>query len=285
MKHDKTPITPADALHALRADGQTGLPLETQSRLAARLHATALLGASLSATSTPTSQVVGPTRASLAPEPAASAVDRLAALLGNHPVASLIATLSLGATLGAFGHSLLAQRPSGKLDGSGNRAAALAIGPQQPPPLVKEPAVGSIDDLPLEAEPPRGTRLPNTRHGKPSPINPASSASLGAPDSVGEQLAMLERVRSMVRRGDASGALRLLAVHARAYPTSTLGEEREALTVKALLHAGRVEEAKTRLVEFEGRYPGSLMLSALKGALVGGGTAARTAHEGNAENP
>ena len=78
---------------------------------------------------------------------------------------------------------------------------------------------------------------------------------------------MLEQARAALGRGESNAALQILGEHARDYPTSTLAEEREALTVRALTRAGRVVEAKAKLAQFETRFPGSLMLSALKRAV------------------
>jgi hypothetical protein len=267
MNDGKNPITAARALDALRSEAQTGLPLDAQSRLAARLESTLVAGGLFSGTASRISQGEASAGASLPESRAASAVDRLSALLGSHPIASLVTVLSLGAIVGASLHAAYTTQSSAKLEAPRNSVEAPANVAQVSSSLPSEPPVATIGDLPLVASRESAARATDTRRTRPSPVDPAGSALPKASASMAEQLALLERARTALGNGDGNAALRILAEHARDYPTSTLVEEREALTVRAFARAGRVVEAKAKLVQFETRFPGSLMLSALKRAV------------------
>jgi len=268
MTSGTKPLTAAELMDLLRHEGQTGFPLEAQSRLAARMLTVVAVGDCLSGTAAHKRQVSPSASASVSAEPSVSVVDRLSALLGRHPIASLVTAVTLGGILGAAGHSLYSTRKLAKLDAAQGmtkvsaKADTIAVAsPSQTP-------VGSIDDLPLIA-PSRVTaeHSADTRRQEPATIELAGSAEPQASTSIADQLAMLEQARTALGRGDANRALQLLAMHVREYPTSTLSEEREALAVKSLARAGRLEEAKTRLAQFEAQFPGSLMLSTLKRAV------------------
>ena len=282
MTRDKYPITTAQALDALRVEGQTGLPLDAQARLAARLQTAVMVGGFLSATASNARQSGAPAAAALPEEPAASAVDRFAALLASHPIATLVATLSLGASVGASVHSITASHVSSKLQGAPGVVHSTRSASSMAAAFSSEAPVASIDDLPLVAAREGAAHAPDARRRKPSQADPAGSALPKPSASMAEQLALLERARAALGRGDSDAALRILGEHARDYPTSALSEEREALAIKALARAGRLAEASARLASFEARFPGSLMLSALKGAVgVGGATAAPGTKDGN----
>ena len=267
MIDGKSPITAARALDALRSEAQTGLPLDAQSRLAARLQSALVVGGVFSGTASHVSQAPAHAGASLPTQPAPSAVDRLSALLGSHPIASLVTVLSLGAIVGASLHAAYTTQSSAKLEAPRNSVQPPANVARIVSNLPSEPPVATIGDLPLIASRESAARATDTRRTKPSQVDPIDSAAPRASTSMAEQLAMLEQARAALGRGDSAGALRILATHTRDYPTSTLTEEREALTVRALARGGRVEEAKAKLAQFESRFPGSLMLSALKRAV------------------
>jgi hypothetical protein len=267
MTDGKNLITTAQALDALRSEAQTGLPLDTQSRLAARLQSALVVGGVLSGTASHVSQAPAHAGASWLEGPTASALDRLSALLASHPIASLVTMLSFGAIVGASLHAAYTTRSSAKLEASRNVVPAPANVARIASSLQSDLPVATLGDLPLIASRESTARATDTRRMKPSQVDSVDSATPRAPTSMVEQLAMLEQARTALGNGDGNAALRILAEHARVYPTSTLAEEREAMTVRALARAGRVEEAKAKLTQFESRFPGSLMLSALKRAV------------------
>ena len=75
---------------------------------------------------------------------------------------------------------------------------------------------------------------------------------------------LLEAAQAALGRGDAPEALSLVGQHAREFPKSDLGEEREALRIRALARVGRCDEAKSARTSFVTRFPASLQRGALE---------------------
>jgi hypothetical protein len=65
------------------------------------------------------------------------------------------------------------------------------------------------------------------------------------------------RARNVLRAHDCPGALAALDEARTRFPTGTLAQEREALTVEALACSGRGAEAGRRAVEFLRTFPAS----------------------------
>jgi outer membrane protein assembly factor BamD (BamD/ComL family) len=105
------------------------------------------------------------------------------------------------------------------------------------------------------------------RHRTSRVALPAVAPSLGRDVSLAEESALLEEARSDLLRGSASGALQALATHERRFPAGRMVEQREALTIQALVDAGRRDEASRRARQFRERFPGSLMLEVIQSAL------------------
>jgi hypothetical protein len=82
-----------------------------------------------------------------------------------------------------------------------------------------------------------------------------------------EESALLEQARIDLLRGSGARALQTLATHQRRFPAGRMLEQREALTIQALVLAGRRNEAHLRAERFRDRYPGSLMLQVIRSAL------------------
>jgi hypothetical protein len=97
-----------------------------------------------------------------------------------------------------------------------------------------------------------------------------TEARPAAQGNAGFALAESRRVaeaRAMLRRGDARGALALLARTAAEFPNGVLVQEREALTIEALNAAGDSGAARTRAAEFLRRYPESPHAAAARAVL------------------
>jgi outer membrane protein assembly factor BamD (BamD/ComL family) len=108
-----------------------------------------------------------------------------------------------------------------------------------------------------------------TRRGNDSLSAAASAAPDEArADTLTVQQALLDRARSALAHGDGGQALTALSEHARVHPTSELAEEREALTIKALITSGDIAAARKRAADFGVRYPRSLFLSSIRAALA-----------------
>jgi hypothetical protein len=104
------------------------------------------------------------------------------------------------------------------------------------------------------------------------PTAPALSAPVApAPADSGEHLraesALLDAARAAVARGDAERALAAVDRHEATFANGLLREEREALAIKALILAGRGDQAATRGARFRERYPTSVLLPAVDSAL------------------
>ncbi len=100
----------------------------------------------------------------------------------------------------------------------------------------------------------------------PSAVVPVLSASSdrGGMASLAEQQALLDVARSAFAQSDYAATLATLATHFQRYPKSVLGEEREALDIKALAAAGRTDEAKARATRFKAQFPQSLLLPSVQ---------------------
>lgn len=107
---------------------------------------------------------------------------------------------------------------------------------------------------------PEASSLPTAPSAPPS----ATQAPASTLDT---ERTLVDRGRAALAKGDADAALRALGEHERRFPTGSLAEERDALTVRALVAAGRKGEASRKLGAFEKRYPSSLFTKGLRGAV------------------
>jgi hypothetical protein len=95
-------------------------------------------------------------------------------------------------------------------------------------------------------------------------LHPARPAAKG--DAFTVELELLQRAHAAYTRRDFSAALTLIAEHARRFPKSHLAEQREALRVRSLAGAGRVDEAQRAAATFAVRFPRSVLLPRVEGA-------------------
>ena len=123
------------------------------------------------------------------------------------------------------------------------RAAAAQVYIAAPPqPLVPSAAIAA--DLPPVPAHPSG--------------QPASPSHAGA--AARAELRLLRQARAAVAREDHVAALPFLAEHVRRFKNGRLAEEREALRVKALAGAGRLDEAQIAAAAFRARFSRSVLL-------------------------
>lgn len=99
------------------------------------------------------------------------------------------------------------------------------------------------------------------------PIAPAVSSLPDRAASLAEQQALLDLARSAFASGDYTQTLQTLATHAKRFPKSVLGEEREALQIKALAASGRLAEARRRAERFRVQFPQSLLLPSIRNSI------------------
>jgi hypothetical protein len=204
--------------------------------------------------------------------------------MGNVPVAPRARSLRLGPARwwrGARGGMAVALLVGTALGAGGHAVASYVMSRVQPvaptkhePALKGVPAVarqapepvvsGQADAATAEAEAPSTDTVELAEPQLPSTKSP----SLPASGRLFEQeLAELEVARRAVSRGEGASALRVLGVHSQRYPGSILAQEREALTVKALVLAGRSDEARKLAERFRARHPNSMLLDSLERAL------------------
>ncbi|HET7542989.1 MAG TPA: hypothetical protein VFK05_24115 [Polyangiaceae bacterium] len=118
---------------------------------------------------------------------------------------------------------------------------------------------------PVASAPPATSALPEVAPApRPAALTPSASASGERLASLAEQQAMLDVARAAFARSDYSATLKTLATHAARFPKSVLGEEREALQIKALAANDQLTQARTLAARFQTRHPQSLLLPSIK---------------------
>jgi hypothetical protein len=88
--------------------------------------------------------------------------------------------------------------------------------------------------------------------------------SLTPKESYAAELDLLQRAQVAFAGRDFSGALVLVAGHARRFPNGRLAEEREALRVRSLAGSGRADDARSAVAAFANRFPRSVLLPRLR---------------------
>jgi len=104
----------------------------------------------------------------------------------------------------------------------------------------------------------------------PAPVAPAVVAEAlpeKAPDTLGEERALLDEARAAIARGRLGEAQALLLRHAQAFPEGRLVEEREALTIRLLVRQGHRAEANRRAARFRQEHPHSIQQPNIDAAL------------------
>jgi hypothetical protein len=85
-----------------------------------------------------------------------------------------------------------------------------------------------------------------------------------AQESYAAELDLLQRAQAAYAEREFSGALVLVAEHARRFPDGRLAEEREALRVRSLARSEHAEEARRAAEAFANRFPRSVLLPRLR---------------------
>jgi len=147
----------------------------------------------------------------------------------------------------------------------GTAGAVVALRGRAPrasaPVAPARPAVAPAAHLPRLAPPPTVPVVapqPDPTAKRLRPTRPAS-----AQESYAAELYLLQRAQVAYAGRDFSGSLALVAAHGRRFPNGRLAEEREALRVRSLAGAGRMDEANRAAAAFAGRFPRSAMLPRL----------------------
>lgn len=150
---------------------------------------------------------------------------------------------------------------------------------QSPSEPVNAPAVVSSPSVPAKPRPEQTVRreehsavaasetaapaqpTPTVRALRAEPKASVASADLKA------ELGAIEKARSALGAGDATGALSQLDAYARSYPRGRLALEAEVLRIDALARSGQREAAKKRAELFVRRYPNSVLNARVRGYL------------------
>lgn len=150
-------------------------------------------------------------------------------------------------------------------------AAANAEAATLPPQAEKVVAVrvARVRNPALHAR--RANRIsdsPASVHLTPPAAAQAPTAAEDPAATLAAELRLLRTARAAMQQGDGAAAMAQLNEHATRHAAGHLAEEREALAVQALAQLGRMADAQGRAHRFEDRYPRSLMLPAVRAALL-----------------
>lgn len=134
-----------------------------------------------------------------------------------------------------------------------------------------------------KAEPPsrRLAERPALNSDSPAPLAPAAPSQMAFSDvplatgrfgASSDERAQLEsrrvaEARGLLRAGRADAALAVLNELARDFPGGVLAQEREALTVQALLGSGQREQARRLALAFLAAHPNSPLAASVRRAL------------------
>jgi hypothetical protein len=170
--------------------------------------------------------------------------------IARHPWVSLSAALAVGGAIGAGARG----RPEVRMIPAQATVMAPAAVPASPSAPWTPVATPSTSAPPPQPSPPVAR-----------PVAPPPSENGG--QELAAESALLDIARAAIARGEADHALAAVDRHASSFPHGVLREEREALGVKALVIAGRGDDARARAARFRTKYPESLFLPALESAL------------------
>jgi hypothetical protein len=156
--------------------------------------------------------------------------------------------------------------------GPAARASALEPNrawPNEPqPPRGDEPASAppaSPAEVPAAApaEPPRAR---GERKSRPAVLGDSDAAGESRSAALAEEVALLRRAQQELAAAPAR-ALSLAHEHARRYPNGALREERELITIVALLETGSIAQAQQRAAAFRHEHPHSVHVRRLEAVL------------------
>jgi hypothetical protein len=170
----------------------------------------------------------------------------------------LALTFGLGAGAGAVLHAALEAHPEPKIIYVTAQSGLSVI-----PPTGERPAATSAVEHAAEPE------STSTEANSLAPVGSEASAPARASlAGLAAQQVLLDAARAALGRGDNQSALRAIQTHLTRYPSSVLAEEREALTIKALVGLGRFADARARGARFRDHFPQSLLLQSVNETLA-----------------
>jgi hypothetical protein len=206
--------------------------------------------------------------------PAAAPTAAPAAWITRRSSTLALVTFLVGGGVGAAVHAALV-RPSqarspaqARFEARASREAPSVVGPTVGPP--------SSTAMPAAPPPARSGEQPRTRPPVPAYESserrpPGVSRSGAVTEPTGSQLTaerrLLDRARADIVAEEAEAALEVLQRHRSTFPNGILADERDALSVEALVGARRYAEARRLAREFTARTPGSLFALTVRSAI------------------
>ena len=131
-------------------------------------------------------------------------------------------------------------------------APAAPLPPDEQPPSASPPPVGAA-----AAEGPRSVKVAAHSAPRPNAIAAAALVENARESQLREESAMILGARRVLRAGDPTRALTLLDAARTRFPDGGLVQEREALTIEALVRSGQRALATKRAEAFLRDYPKS----------------------------
>jgi hypothetical protein len=175
--------------------------------------------------------------------------------------AGLIFIVGVGAGVGG---TLAVQHARPAVPARSQRASSAA----DPAPAVTVPVAPRVAAPEAVAAPPsRASGNGNGMHKRVRPVVVAVEPVATA-ESLAAERRLVEMARTALGRTRPGQALEALAQHRRRFPRGQLAEERDALTVLALIASSEGERAQDQAQRFRDRYPKSLLLPAIEAALA-----------------
>ncbi|WP_394835253.1 hypothetical protein LVJ94_53020 [Pendulispora rubella] len=165
-------------------------------------------------------------------------------------IAAVLGIFALGLVAGALGMRLF----FGAKNDAPPATQIVYVDRAAPPAPTSSPSASVALEIPDE-------RAPQT----PSA---SSTATLPSSRQLAGERPLLDVARAALNRGEGEEALRATDRHKSRFPAGLLAEEREALSVQALLMLQRTDDAKRRATRFEQRYPRSVLLPAIRAAVA-----------------
>lgn len=203
---------------------------------------------------------------------AAASVAAGAAGAGTKLAATIAAVLALGGAA-VVGARALHSEPTplaASVASAASDAAPVA-------PVTNAPNAPTGDPAATSAPAPRADPAPvaTADEPAPAPTTSAAAAPSSAPDAgapgrdvdLATERELLDSARAAIARGQGSAAIALLERHAKDFARGRLGEEREALWIRALVASGRIDDARARAARFKRSFPRSLQLPAFEETL------------------
>lgn len=183
---------------------------------------------------------------------AAAGTAKSGSLLGKLRALSLtkLGIASLALVLAGGSLAVIARRPPSPVPASPSPSSPIA----EAAPPVAEAAARTAAATPEITPAPTPLPEPRTSSAPARPLAPSPPPAKSAlPLEEGRLLLEAKAATS----ADPGRALALTATHARAFPSSALGAERESIAVEALARLGRCDEARARAQRFLTIFPAS----------------------------